>query len=77
MTILWERSSLGSSHKVKYMKQNRCLKHQPAAHSLQTFFFKSEGGALGHPLEYMQLNLVEGEFVECKYCGLRYKAKHQ
>lgn len=31
------------------------------------------GGALGHPLEYIQLNL--GDVNDCKYCGLRYVRK--
>ncbi|CAK4070845.1 unnamed protein product [Aphanomyces euteiches] len=34
------------------------------------------GGALGHPLEYIQLNTVSKEPQTCKYCGLRYKMKH-
>lgn len=34
------------------------------------------GGAMGHPIEYIQLNTVAGEVSECKYCGLRYKMKH-
>ena len=34
------------------------------------------GGALGHPLEYIQLNMVhEGEENVCKYCGLRFRMK--
>ena len=34
------------------------------------------GGALGHPVEYIQLNtVVPGEIGECKYCGLRYVHK--
>lgn len=33
------------------------------------------GGALGHPLEYIQLNTVkEGEAVQCKYCSLRFRS---
>jgi NADH dehydrogenase (ubiquinone) Fe-S protein 6 len=32
------------------------------------------GGALGHPIEYIQLNLVSDEPAICKYCGLRYKS---
>lgn len=32
-------------------------------------------GALGHPLEYIQLNTVSNEPQNCKYCGLRYKMK--
>eukprot|EP01035_Chromulina_nebulosa_P022090 gene22090-28598_t len=31
------------------------------------------GGALGHPIEYIQLNLGTSEPAVCKYCGLRYK----
>nr|CCA27988.1 conserved hypothetical protein [Albugo laibachii Nc14] len=34
------------------------------------------GGALGHPLEYIQLDTVERyEPQTCKYCGIRYKMK--
>jgi len=35
------------------------------------------GGALGHPLEYIQLarRPVGDEVVSCIYCGLRYKMK--
>lgn len=33
------------------------------------------GGALGHPIEYIQLNMVEeGVENECKYCGLRFRS---
>ncbi|KAF0699983.1 Aste57867_9463 [Aphanomyces stellatus] len=34
------------------------------------------GGALGHPLEYIALNIVSDEPQTCKYCGLRFKMKH-
>ena len=34
------------------------------------------GGALGHPVEYIQLDTVSTEPSICKYCGLRYKMKH-
>lgn len=34
------------------------------------------GGAMGHPIEYIQLNTVGEEVSECKYCGLRYKMSH-
>ncbi len=30
-------------------------------------------GALGHPVEYIQLDTVSNEPQICKYCGLRYK----
>ena len=31
------------------------------------------GGALGHPLEFIQLNLAKPDKPAiCKYCGLRY-----
>eukprot|EP01032_Pedospumella_encystans_P010779 gene10779-12572_t len=30
-------------------------------------------GALGHPIEYIQLNTVSKEPATCKYCGLRFK----
>ncbi len=30
-------------------------------------------GALGHPVEYIQLDTVSNEPAVCKYCGLRYK----
>ncbi len=30
------------------------------------------GGALGHPVEYIQLNTVSKAPQVCKYCGLRY-----
>ncbi|TMW59466.1 hypothetical protein Poli38472_004535 [Pythium oligandrum] len=34
------------------------------------------GGALGHPVEYIQLDTVKHfEPQTCKYCGLRYKMK--
>ena len=33
------------------------------------------GGALGHPVEYIQLNTVSDEPVVCKYCGLRFRRK--
>mmetsp|Transcript_15830 Transcript_15830/g.47221 ORF Transcript_15830/g.47221 Transcript_15830/m.47221 type:complete len:122 (+) Transcript_15830:185-550(+) len=40
------------------------------------------GGALGHPIEYIQLNLAGGKpgdgmlpYGECKYCGLRFVSK--
>mmetsp|Transcript_19433 Transcript_19433/g.49067 ORF Transcript_19433/g.49067 Transcript_19433/m.49067 type:complete len:118 (-) Transcript_19433:76-429(-) len=34
------------------------------------------GGALGHPLEYIQLNTTTpGKAETCIYCGLRYKMK--
>jgi NADH dehydrogenase (ubiquinone) Fe-S protein 6 len=32
-------------------------------------------GALGHPIEYIQLNNVSDEPSACKYCGLRFKMK--
>mmetsp|Transcript_7456 Transcript_7456/g.6687 ORF Transcript_7456/g.6687 Transcript_7456/m.6687 type:complete len:122 (-) Transcript_7456:26-391(-) len=34
------------------------------------------GGALGHPIEYIQLNTIADQPQPCKYCGLRYVAKH-
>ncbi|ETV69362.1 hypothetical protein H257_14968 [Aphanomyces astaci] len=34
------------------------------------------GGALGHPVEYIALNIVSDKPQTCKYCGLRYKQKH-
>uniref|UniRef100_K3WW26 Zinc finger CHCC-type domain-containing protein n=1 Tax=Globisporangium ultimum (strain ATCC 200006 / CBS 805.95 / DAOM BR144) TaxID=431595 RepID=K3WW26_GLOUD len=34
------------------------------------------GGALGHPLEYIQLDTVKHHGVQtCNYCGVRYKQK--
>ncbi|GLE06585.1 hypothetical protein PINS_up015979 [Pythium insidiosum] len=34
------------------------------------------GGALGHPLEYIQLDTVRhNEPQTCKYCGIRYRKK--
>ncbi|RLN48731.1 hypothetical protein BBJ28_00001454 [Nothophytophthora sp. Chile5] len=34
------------------------------------------GGALGHPLEYIQLDTVKHNTPQtCKYCGVRYKMK--
>ncbi len=35
------------------------------------------GGALGHPIEYIQLDNVasKGPAI-CKYCGLRYEHDH-
>ena len=34
------------------------------------------GGSLGHPIEYIQLNLKKHEPSVCKYCGLRYEMDH-
>lgn len=34
------------------------------------------GGALGHPIEYIQLNTVKNEPQACKYCGVRYISSH-
>jgi NADH dehydrogenase (ubiquinone) Fe-S protein 6 len=31
------------------------------------------GGALGHPIEYIQLYTVSDKPSICKYCGLRFK----
>ena len=33
------------------------------------------GGALGHPVEYIQLNTVSDEPAVCKYCGLRFRMR--
>ena len=33
-------------------------------------------GALGHPIEYIQLDTISNEPQTCKYCGLRYKMAH-
>ncbi|KAG7396346.1 hypothetical protein PHYBOEH_002481 [Phytophthora boehmeriae] len=34
------------------------------------------GGALGHPVEYIQLDTVKHHSAQtCKYCGVRYKMK--
>lgn len=33
-------------------------------------------GALGHPIEYIQLDTISNEPQVCKYCGLRYKMAH-
>lgn len=34
------------------------------------------GGALGHPLEYIQLDTVSHHSAQtCKYCGVQYKMK--
>ena len=33
------------------------------------------GGALGHPIEYIQLNKISDEPAICKYCGLRFQMK--
>ena len=33
-------------------------------------------GALGHPIEYIQLDTISNEPQICKYCGLRYKMAH-
>jgi NADH dehydrogenase (ubiquinone) Fe-S protein 6 len=30
-------------------------------------------GALGHPIQYIQLDRVNPAPAVCKYCGLRYK----
>ncbi len=33
------------------------------------------GGAMGHPVEYMQLDKKDGRSIAtCLYCGLRYRA---
>ena len=35
------------------------------------------GGATGHPIEYIKLDLKEGSLpVPCKYCGVRYQKGH-
>ena len=34
------------------------------------------GGALGHPVEYIQLNTISKNPAICKYCGLRFKSTH-
>lgn len=34
------------------------------------------GGALGHPVEYIQLDTISKEPAICKYCGLRFRASH-
>eukprot|EP01038_Epipyxis_sp_PR26KG_P008632 gene8632-11667_t len=34
------------------------------------------GGALGHPVEYIQLDTVSTKPAICKYCGLRYEMDH-
>jgi NADH dehydrogenase (ubiquinone) Fe-S protein 6 len=34
------------------------------------------GGALGHPLEYIELDLVKPGPNTCKYCGLRFISTH-
>jgi NADH dehydrogenase (ubiquinone) Fe-S protein 6 len=31
--------------------------------------------ALGHPVEYIQLDTVSKDPAACKYCGLKYKMK--
>lgn len=33
-------------------------------------------GALGHPIEYIQLDTVSNEPAVCKYCGLKFKMGH-
>jgi len=34
------------------------------------------GGSLGHPVEYIQLELKKNEPAVCKYCGLRFEKDH-
>jgi len=34
------------------------------------------GGALGHPLEYIQLDTVSSKPAVCKYCGVRFVMAH-
>eukprot|EP00656_Telonema_subtile_P048515 TRINITY_DN5796_c0_g1_i1.p1 TRINITY_DN5796_c0_g1~~TRINITY_DN5796_c0_g1_i1.p1 ORF type:complete len:111 (+),score=18.56 TRINITY_DN5796_c0_g1_i1:59-391(+) len=34
------------------------------------------GGAMGHPVENIQLNLKRPGNNYCKYCGLRFQSKH-
>ena len=34
------------------------------------------GGSLGHPVEYITLELAKDEPAICKYCGLRYVKDH-
>lgn len=33
-------------------------------------------GALGHPVEYIQLDTVSNEPAVCKYCGLKFVMGH-
>lgn len=34
------------------------------------------GGVLGHPIQYIQLDVGEGKSpVSCRYCGTRYQMK--
>jgi len=33
------------------------------------------GGALGHPIEYIQLDNINTPYGVCMYCGLRFKSK--
>ncbi|CAM9345541.1 unnamed protein product [Hapterophycus canaliculatus] len=33
------------------------------------------GGALGHPLDYIQLGSPDGGPRACQYCGIRYQMK--
>jgi uncharacterized Zn-finger protein len=55
----------------------RMLPHSPARRMLSDVSpLMSGGGALGHPIEYISLNNVLDPIGVCKYCGLRYKAKH-
>ena len=43
-------------------------------HSAQVAMCDGGGGATGHPIEYVKLELREGHAaVPCKYCGVRYR----
>jgi NADH dehydrogenase (ubiquinone) Fe-S protein 6 len=33
-------------------------------------------GALGHPIEYIQLDTISDKPQYCKYCGIRYMSTH-
>ena len=46
-------------------------------HSAQVAMCDGGGGATGHPIEYIKLDLKEGAGTvnTCKYCGVRYKMK--
>jgi NADH dehydrogenase (ubiquinone) Fe-S protein 6 len=52
------------------------LRTNAVAHETPLCVSSSGGGALGHPLEYIQLNKINSsEPTPCKYCGLRFVRK--
>ena len=64
------------SHFRLMVAQFAC-KHQAHFSRIKNPFVSSGGGALGHPLEYIQLNTADGLPQRCKYCNLKFiRKKH-